>query len=408
MKVVLINHSDSIGGASVVTYRLLKALLAEGVDASMLVVHKATDDPAVVLAAPRLRSRIPFYAEAARIYAANGFDRGDLFKVSLGSDGLPLSRHKLVRQADAVLIAWVNQGMLSLDEIGRIASVKPVMWTMHDMWNLTALCHHAGACRRFSEPQGCRCCPLLHGRASDSDASAKVWLDKQRLYDSANIDFIAVSTWLESRCRDSRLMDDRQVSVIPNAFPVEDFYSAPAASGKRIILMGAARLDDPVKGLPYAVDMLNKLKSTNAEAVFFGNLRDPHALDALRFPYRYIGPVTDTAALRRIYSQAHAVISTSLYETLPGTLIEGMAAGAMPVCFDRGGQADIIRSTADGRLIPFGDTDAMAAALDEVLASDHDRRTLRHTVAVRFSAQSVARKYIARINDLILNRQSGS
>lgn len=38
MKLVLINHSDTIGGASVVTYRLLKALQAEGVDASMLVV----------------------------------------------------------------------------------------------------------------------------------------------------------------------------------------------------------------------------------------------------------------------------------------------------------------------------------------------------------------------------------
>lgn len=401
MKLVLINHSDSIGGASVVTYRLLKALQAQGVDAKMLVVNKATDDPTVVEAAPHWRSKIPFYAEAARIYAANGFDRGDLFKVSLGSDGLPLSRHPLVRQADAVLLAWVNQGMLSLKEIGRIASEKPVLWTMHDMWNLTALCHHAGECRRFTEPQGCRRCPFLHSRASDSDASAKVWRRKQKLYGSANISFIAVSTWLKSRCFDSRLMDSQHVSVIPNAFPVEEFYSAPSPVGKRIILMGAARLDDPVKGLPYAVEMLNKLKSTNAEAVFFGNIRDPHALDGLRFPYRHIGPVTDPAELRKLYSQAHAVISTSLYETLPGTLIEGMAAGAMPVSFDRGGQADIIRTPADGRLIPFGDTDAMAAALDDVLAADHDRQALRRAVADRFSARAVAQKYIAAIRNLL-------
>jgi len=321
--------------------------------------------------------------------------------VSLGSDGLPLSRHELVRQADAVLLGWINQGMLSLKEIGRIASEKPVLWTMHDMWNLTALCHHAGSCHRYSEPQGCRCCPFLHGRASDHDAAAGVWRDKQKLYEKANINFIAVSTWLEDRCHDSRLMDGQHVSVIPNAFPVDEFYSAPTSSDKRIILMGAARLDDPVKGLPYAVDMLNKLRSTNAEAVFFGNLRNPHALDALRFPYRYIGPVTDPAELRRLYSQAHAVISTSLYETLPGTLIEGMAAGAMPVSFDRGGQADIIRNPADGRLIPFGDTDAMAAALDSVLSTDHDRQALRDTVAARFSARSVARQYIARLKDII-------
>ena len=139
MKVVLINHSDSLGGASVVTYRLLKALQAQGIEARMLVVHKATDDPSVVVAAPHWRARLQFYIEAARIFVANGHDRGDLFKVSLGSDGLPLSRHPLVREADAVLLAWVNQGMLSLKEIGRIAAAKPVIWTMHDMWNLSLI-----------------------------------------------------------------------------------------------------------------------------------------------------------------------------------------------------------------------------------------------------------------------------
>lgn len=395
MKVVLINHSDSLGGASVVTYRLLKALQAQGVEARMLVVHKATDDPSVVVAAPRWRARLPFYIEAARIFAANGHDRGDLFKVSLGSDGLPLSRHPLVREADAVLLAWVNQGMLSLKEIGRIAAAKPVIWTMHDMWNLTALCHHAGECDKYAEPSGCRMCPLLHSKASGHDASTRVWHDKQRLYGSADLQFVAVSSWLGERCRQSRLMDAQNVMVIPNAFPVEEFYSAPPGDGRRIILMGAARLDDPVKGLPLAVDMLNRVtRRDNAEVRFFGALRDPHALDGLNFKHQYLGPINDQVRLRELYSQAHAVISTSLYETLPGTLIEGQAAGAMPLSFDRGGQADIIRSKEDGRLIPFGDTAAMAAALDEVLATDHDRDALRKTVVQRFSAPAVARKYI--------------
>lgn len=395
MKVVLINHSDSLGGASVVTYRLLKALQTQGVEAKMLVVHKATDDPSVVLAAPHWRARLPFYLEAARIFAANGHDRGDLFKVSLGSDGLPLNRHPLVREADAVLLAWVNQGMLSLKEIGRIAAEKPVIWTMHDMWNLTALCHHSGECIRYSDPAGCRQCPFLHSKASDHDASTCVWRDKQHLYGTADIKFVAVSSWLGERCRQSRLMDAQSISVIPNAFPVEEFYSAPPGDGQRIILMGAARLDDPVKGLPLAIDMLNRVKHRdNAVVRFFGALRDPHALDNLNFKHEYLGPINGPARLRELYSQAHAVISTSLYETLPGTLIEGQAAGAMPVSFDRGGQADIIRSKADGRLIPFDDTAAMAAALDEVLVTAHDREALRATVAERFSAPAVARKYI--------------
>ena len=215
MKVVLINHSDSLGGASVVTYRLLKALQAQGIEARMLVVHKATDDPSVVVAAPHWRARLQFYIEAARIFVANGHDRGDLFKVSLGSDGLPLSRHPLVREADAVLLAWVNQGMLSLKEIGRIAAAKPVIWTMHDMWNLTALCHHAGECDKYAEPSGCRQCPFLHSKASDHDASTRVWRDKQQLYGTAHIKFVAVSSWLGELCRQSRLMDAQKVTVIP-------------------------------------------------------------------------------------------------------------------------------------------------------------------------------------------------
>ncbi len=66
----------------------------------------------------------------------------------------------------------------------------------------------------------------------------------------------------------------------------------------------------------------------------------------------------------------------------------------MPVSFDRGGQADIIRSDNDGRLVHFGNTDAFASALAEVIATDHNRQALRATVAERFSAEAVARQYI--------------
>ena len=45
MKVVLINHSDTLGGASVVTARLASALRAEGVDARMLETQDIVMEP---------------------------------------------------------------------------------------------------------------------------------------------------------------------------------------------------------------------------------------------------------------------------------------------------------------------------------------------------------------------------
>ena len=47
MKVTLLNHSDTLGGASVVTFRLMQALRDEGVDAQMLVLSKTSDSESV-------------------------------------------------------------------------------------------------------------------------------------------------------------------------------------------------------------------------------------------------------------------------------------------------------------------------------------------------------------------------
>lgn len=398
MKITLINHSDTRGGASVVTLRLMEALRALGHDARMLVVHKASANPYVEVAAPAWRAKIPFLAEHLQIFTANGFDRGDLFKVSTASAGLPLASHPLVRGADAVLLGWVNQGMLSLKEIVRIAAERPVLWTMHDMWNMTGICHHAGTCDRYKHTPGCGDCPFIHRKPSDTDLSRRVWEAKQELYKS-KIGFVAVSSWLENCARHSSLMADCRLFRIPNAFPVESFTATPTRSrselglpeDKKLIVMGAARLDDPVKGLPYAVELLNALGRDDAAAVFFGNLRDTNALDALRLPYVWLGPVADPCD---IYAHASAVISTSLYETLPGTLIEGQAAGCTPVAFDSGGQRDIISSPSEGYLIKPYDTAAFAAALSAALDNPLDADSLRESVSAKFSAKAVAEAYI--------------
>ncbi len=399
MKIVIINHSDRRGGASVVSYRLMKALQAAGVDASMLVVHRDSDDPSVVCAGS---AKIPFLEEHLRIFFGNGFDRADLFKVSIATDGLPLHRHPLVREADAVFLGWINQGMLSLKEIGKIAATdKKMVWTMHDMWNLTGICHHAGTCTAYRERPGCGNCPFLHSRASAHDLSRRTWERKKALYSSADIRFVAVSTWLAGKCRESSLMGGMDISVIPNAFPTEDFYIEPHGSrqdlglpeGKKLIVMGAARLDDPVKGLGYAVDTLNRLTDTDAHAVFFGALRDAHALDALRLPYTCLGEIHDRAVLHELYAHSSVVLSTSLYETLPGTLVEGQASGTFPVSFDRGGQRDIISDGSLGFLAPFGDTETLAKGIRRALAEGFDPRHLRESVG-RFSAETIAKAYL--------------
>lgn len=47
LRVTFISHSDTLGGAAIVTYRLMRALRRQGVDAKMVVYTKLTDDPNV-------------------------------------------------------------------------------------------------------------------------------------------------------------------------------------------------------------------------------------------------------------------------------------------------------------------------------------------------------------------------
>ncbi len=415
MKVVLINHSDTAGGASVVTSRLAAAMRRCGVDARMIVTSRSEDadiSTVGVIGSP-LGRRMRFLWERGVIFAGNGFNRSDLFKVSIADTGYDVTRHPWVREADVVILNWINQGVMSIDDVRCLARVKPVVWTMHDMWCMTGACHHAGACDRFTDRCG-NCRYFFDGKFS-TDLSSCTWKRKKRLYESVSIHFVAVSNWLAGRAADSSLLGGCRLSVIPNAFPIDEFDISPSGRtrikgvdySRRLILMGAARLDDPIKGLQHAVNALNILAerypalAAECQAVFFGDMRDPSALDGLRFPYVHTGRLTPDVSLRDLFSSADVVISTSLYETLPGTLVEGQAAGCVPVSFGEGGQADIIDHQSTGYIARYLDDEDFAAGIKWALESNVSRQWLHESVAVKFGADSIAHRYISLCESLI-------
>lgn len=435
MKVVLINKSDQTGGAAVVTRRLMEALRDEGVDARMLVVEKLTDSPYVTVAAPKRRTMVPFLVERLKIFLSNGFNRQTLFKADIASDGLPLWRHRWVREADVVCLNWVNQGMLSLKGIRRIATMgKPIVWTMHDMWNATGVCHHAGECDDFDKR--CQQCPLI-----GKNQAAKTWQQKFRLYGDVGINFVAVSNWLARRCRQSELMKDVNLHVIPNAFPIdENFVERPSREPDEPlkIVMGAARLDDPIKGFPILIETLRLLAETEVsfakrlELVTFGSIRDSELFRQIAIPHTHLGVINDPEQIKEVYRQGDIVISTSLYETLPGTLIEGQAYGCLPVAFDRGGQSDIITHKRDGYLAKFDDDINVAsrrilkgitwainkidsAKYGEVQAKANEcgltapyniSQITYRSVVQKFSSKAVAKKYIGLFNEILTDKRS--
>lgn len=413
LKVTFISHSDLLGGAGVVTWRLMQALNAKGVDARMIVYTKYSDSDKVAVTGSRFSRGWNFTLERFGILARNDFNRSDLFKVSVADHGMPLWRHPWVADADVINLSWINQGLLSLDGIRRIAALgKPIVWTMHDMWTMTGICHHAYECTRFHD--SCGCCPFLKSD-NPSDLSNRVWRQKHTLYGEVPVHFVAVSNWAAERARSSSLMKDMPVTVIPNAFPIESFMTEPIDDfprfdpipNRRRLIFGAARLDDPIKGLDTLIDALNLLFDNNPEigintgVILFGDIRDKSILDRLRFAVLNMGRVDDPRLLRQLYASSVAVLSTSRYETLPGTLIEGQASGCLPVTFGNGGQADIVTHLKDGYIARSGDVEDFANGIIWALGQKVDRRALHDSVGSRFGADSVADRYISLYESLL-------
>ena len=417
MKVAIINRSDERGGAAVVSARLMEALRAKGVDARMIVAEKLKSSPYISMAAPQWQLRRAFLSERLGIFLANGMDRSTLFRIDTAADGVALWRHPWVREADIICLNWINQGMLSLKGLGKLMELgKPIVWTMHDMWCFTGICHHAGSCTRYHGE--CGDCPLLGSRKRPADLSHAVWRRKEGLYRRPGAPtFVAVSSWLALLAHRSPLPAVSNARVIANAFPMpgipaEELGAAKGKGEKTAIVMGAARLDDPVKGLGDLVEATRRLAARDSalagrlELVTFGNVKDPSALEGFGIAHRHLGPVRESA-IGDIYRGAGVVVSSSSYETLPGTLVEGQAYGCVPVAFDHGGQRDIVDHLSTGWLCVWSDNaseraDRLAEGLAWAATRPADMAaTLVKNVESRFAAPHIAEKYLKLFESLL-------
>ncbi|MBR5118295.1 MAG: glycosyltransferase [Muribaculaceae bacterium] len=410
MRVVIVNHSDMQGGAAIVSLRLAHALQEVGVDARMLVIDKQSDDPLVCVMGGKWGNKWRFLAERLGVFMRNGFRRDTLFKIDTGSHGINIATHPWVKDADVVCLNWVNQGTMSLKSIKKLAdSGKPIVWTMHDMWNCTGVCHYSFDCERYKDR--CHSCPLLETKGDD--LSTKIQEKKRKLYEQVPIHFVAVSHWLADCCRQSKTMSNSSLSVIFNAFPIHDFDYCRLSgeiegipADKKILVMGARRLDVEVKGFKELIETTQYIARNKPELagkihlVLYGDLHDKSLLDKIEVPCTYLGLIGSTEKLSQLYRHSDIVLSTALYENLPGTLIEGQASGCLPVTFGKGGQADIVEHLKTGYIADYKDPASVASGIEWAISANVSREFLHGEVERKFAASKIAQQYIELFNNL--------
>lgn len=407
MRVVIINRSDALGGAAIASARLCHALQGAGTDARMLVLDRRTGGDDVQCVGRPWGNRYRFLAERLGIFLRNGLRRDTLFRIDTATHGVELSRHPWVQQADVIVLGWINQAMLSLDGVARLSSLgKPLVWVMHDMWNATGVCHHAEECQGLNGQ--CEQCPLL---PVGSHLAQRTWQHKCDLYQSCDIHFVAVSHWLEQVCQSGSLMRDNDITVIPNAIDVAQFNPGilddnpwGVEQGRKIFVMGAARLDEPMKGLGRLTAALQWIvdnhpdKASQIHLVLYGAMRDPSLLAGIPVPYTHLGYVND---LQQVYRHAHVVVSASDRESFGYTLAEGMACGCTAVTTGLGGQRDIVSHLENGYVADSLAPEDLAQGIVWALDNCRDRQAQHDWIASQFDQSVVAKRHLELYNRLL-------
>lgn len=416
MRVLIINTSERRGGAAIAANRLMDALRNNGIQAKMLVRDKQTSQITVIGLNKSLWRIWQFVWERIVIWKANHFKKQNLFAIDIANTGTDITTLPEFKQADIIHLHWINQGMLSLNDIQKIlSSGKPVVWTMHDMWPCTGICHHARECEKYH--QECNHCPYLYKGGGKKDLSNQVFKDKEVLYKLAPITFITCSQWLKEQASQSALLKGHSIQNIPNPintnlFRPRDKQEARRKSGlpsdKKLILFGSAKITDKRKGIDYFIESCKLLAEKYPEfmkdlgVVVYG--KDSEQLKSQvpfqAYPLNYI---SNEKELVDVYNAVDLFVTPSLEENLPNTIMEAMACGIPCVGFNVGGIPEMIDHLHNGYVADYKSAEDLANGIHWAL-SESEYQSLSEEacrkVVSSYSESAIAKRYIEVYNKI--------
>ncbi|MHB1434884.1 MAG: glycosyltransferase family 4 protein [Thermoplasmata archaeon] len=195
---------------------------------------------------------------------------------------------------------------------------------------------------------------------------------------------IVVETELERR-RVAEFAPRERIRVIPPGVDSAGWAGAgdgPAPSGLPDgYLVYAGRIASN-KGLPWLVEALARLPSEHrlplllvgAEWGEGERIRAAARRLGIEERIRFLGHRPDPAEYRSILGHARLLILPSEWEAFGLVLLEAMAARVPVVASAVGGIPEVLEEGAAGRLVPYGDTEALARAITESLGDAPETR----------------------------------
>ena len=381
MKVLHLNHSDSIGGAAKFSQRLHNSILSIGEDSFMCC-------SSVKLQNERIFRVNPVTSENLNLLKAKAAQTLDS-KVQL----LERTKIKSFKSAgwfgavsadwinrsdfDVINLHWINGGLISIKEIGRIR--KPIVWSMLDMWPFLGAEHYTQEIEARGMIEG-----FNRGNRPKNDFGIDVCRISAHLKDrylTEKITYVAPSRWLADRAEQSQRLARAEIRVIPAALDI-DLYSpminhSSVYKTERSFVIGYGGALSGRKGWELFNNFLNTYNKdlVGSTIIVFGS----PISEAFSSPYYEIkqaGRVMDEEMLVSLYRQMDVLLFPSTLETFGLIAQEAQSCGVPVICIRNTGTAEVIQHDKTGYAINGG-TEELISILARLKLDLNLRQLLR-------------------------------
>jgi len=382
VNVLQISTTDGIGGAGRAARRLHQALASAGVDSHIAagrvdlggrnvvgIPEAAGGLAGQVLGAERILPRlnritgeVPFPFPSTRL----------------------LERTAIYRRADVIHLHNLHGGYFDYRVLPRWAALRPIVWSLHDMWPLSGHCAYSYGCARWRT--GCGSCPLFSPDLKPLDEiaqppwdnSAAEWRRRDNLYTRTPLTVVAPSRWLLSLASQSHLAAHPETSFhhVPHGLDSDLYAPTHRPEARRALgidperpalVFGSASFKSERKGFRYLLEALSEpeLRELGLQLLTIGPADERVAG---RIPELHaFGGVSDERSQALIFSAADLAVVPSLAENQPLVALEAMSCGTAVVAFAVGGLPELVRDLESGLCVPERDSRALARAISRLL-----------------------------------------
>ncbi|MEO8637385.1 MAG: glycosyltransferase [Candidatus Taylorbacteria bacterium] len=407
MNILEINTVDNIGGAAKIAYSIKKKMETLGHHVSMFVKIKISDDKNVFLI--NRPSKLSFWVQKITGKDIIGYifrkirhlisDDIDFFS----SDNI--LNTAAFKEADIIHCHNLHGNYFNLNTLKKICSIKPVIWTFHDMWPITAHCAHAYAC---PVRDGFYECPSLLEYQSLAWHNEKyLRYKKRKIYGSSDFHIVVPCNWLKDKVENT-ILKNKPLSVIHNGIDTSIFRQHDKMSirrelhiaiDKKIVLFIAVGKNSVFKGLNFFLASARDLRENN-DIIFIcvgGNVNSSDE----NYPPNIISIdyIKDKMTLAKYYSASDVLLFPSLAENFPLTVLEAMSCGLPVVSFDTGGIREVITHGHNGYIAKYSDNSDLIRGIKHIFNLSHDEheamsKLSREKVSSMFSEDLMVKHYI--------------